>query len=328
MTVPTPRRLSSADPQTIPTTQLGAFTFNSEGGAGRPAIQVESNLPYINLVNNDAGVHTFNCFPRATGGENDGVVKIPIGSGQCLPVPTIAFSLIVDSAPNGNCYAFYSDVPLGFSPSGGAGGGFSGEVVAQNGVAAGNSQRLFGAFSPLNHLIGTDANGRLYLQGPGGTTNGVTIDTNGSIRIGLDSAPTGAWFDSGKFGIFGGVACALDGVFHTLGTPDNRIGVNATDGAAKTLYTTANANPLLKLSARVLIAAGAAGSSATYQLKWTEGGNVLTVNLSPAALDAHNELSILIQPDAGTAITAQVTAIAGVGAALDVAAIVSTVNSS
>ena len=102
---------------------------------------------------------------------------------------------------------------------------------------------------------------------------------------------------------------------------DNRTGLTAADSAAKTLYTTTAAGQLYRLMGRILATAGTS-PSATYTIKWTEGGATITKTLTISALDSDSDLSILIQPDNGTAITAQLTAISGTGTTVNVAATV------
>jgi hypothetical protein len=101
---------------------------------------------------------------------------------------------------------------------------------------------------------------------------------------------------------------------------DNRHGLTAVDASAITLYTTTAASQLYKLTARILATAGTT-PSATYSVKWTEGGAVITKTLTISAIDTDAGLSaILIQPDSATAITVQLTAISGTGTTVNVAA--------
>ena len=102
---------------------------------------------------------------------------------------------------------------------------------------------------------------------------------------------------------------------------DNRRGVTAADSSAKTLYTTTASGQLYRLSGRILATAGTS-PSATYTLKWTEGGTVQTETLTLSALNTIEAVSVLIQPDSGTAITAQLTAISGTSTTVNVAATV------
>ena len=102
---------------------------------------------------------------------------------------------------------------------------------------------------------------------------------------------------------------------------DARTGLTAADASATTLYTTTAAGQLYRLMGRILATAGTS-PSATYTIKWTEGGATITKTLTISALDSDSDLSILIQPDNGTTITAQLTAISGTGTTVNVAATV------
>ena len=102
---------------------------------------------------------------------------------------------------------------------------------------------------------------------------------------------------------------------------DTRTGLTAADTSALTLYTTTASGELFRLMGRILATAGTS-PSATYTIKWTEGGATITKTLTISALDTDSDLSILIQPDNGTAITAQLTAISGTGTTVNVAATV------
>ena len=91
------------------------------------------------------------------------------------------------------------------------------------------------------------------------------------------------------------------------GVIDARTGLAVVDGAAKTLYTTTAAGQVYTVFARII---STAGVSATYTIKWTEGGAVRTLALTITALGAEIHDTFDIQPDTATAITAQLTAIA------------------
>ena len=84
---------------------------------------------------------------------------------------------------------------------------------------------------------------------------------------------------------------------------DNRTGLTAADASPTTHYTTTAAGQLYRLMGRILATAGTS-PSATYTIKWTEGGTSITKSLTISAIDSDSDLSILIQPDNGTAITA------------------------
>ena len=172
---------------------------------------------------------------------------------------------------------------------------------------------------------------------PSGNVQAVTTDgasiyvrTNGSGGVNLDPSGKGTTFGGGgQMSLSGNpVVCIRYKGVLTQGyglSPiygyDARTGLTAVDSAAKTLYTTTAAGQLYRLMGRILATAGTS-PSATYTIKWTEGGATITKTLTISAIDSDSDLSILIQPDNGTAITAQLTAISGTGTTVNVAATV------
>ena len=151
--------------------------------------------------------------------------------------------------------------------------------------------------------IGFEANGYLDILG-----QGVTFHS-------LVAFGAGAYINQYK-----GINTVGFGVAPLFGK-DVRTGLTAADASATTLYTTTAAGQLYRLMGRILATAGTS-PSATYTIKWTEGGATITKTLTISALDSDSDLSILIQPDNGTAITAQLTAISGTGTTVNVAATV------
>jgi len=101
---------------------------------------------------------------------------------------------------------------------------------------------------------------------------------------------------------------------------DNRKGVTAADASAKSLGTIDTSfQTIYLLRARVRITAGTS-PSVTYTLTWTEGGATVSKALSASAVGGDAYLEIIIQPDNGTSVTAQITALSGTGATVNVAA--------
>ena len=148
------------------------------------------------------------------------------------------------------------------------------------------------------------------------TTNFIQIGPYGNM--GVDG--------SGNFNIYGTIHIYYNvftkgyGVAPIYGE-NNRNGLTAVDASPITLYTATASGQLYRLMGRILATAGTS-PSATYTIKWTEGGATITKTLTISALDSDSDLSILIQPDNGTAITAQLTAISGTGTTVNVAATV------
>ena len=87
---------------------------------------------------------------------------------------------------------------------------------------------------------------------------------------------------------------------------DNRLGVTVPDAAPITLYTTTAAGQLYRVTIRLNATAYTSGT-ATYTLTWTEGGLIQTVAVSATAVGQSAVAKNLVQPDAGTTITAQIT---------------------
>ena len=102
------------------------------------------------------------------------------------------------------------------------------------------------------------------------------------------------------------------------GNPDLRTGITASDASAITIFSTTGGGMRYKIDASIL---ATAGSSATYTLSWTEGGAVRTVALTVTATGTLEFANFIIQPDAETNITAQITALTS--STVNVAAIVS-----
>ena len=99
---------------------------------------------------------------------------------------------------------------------------------------------------------------------------------------------------------------------------DGRTGLTAVDASPISLYLTTASGQVYRIMARLLATAGTS-PSATYTIKWTEGGVVITKTLTISALDSDSDLAILIQPDSGTHITEQLTAISGTGTTVNAA---------
>ena len=163
-------------------------------------------------------------------------------------------------------------------------------------------------------LVQTDSSGDLLY-----------LATNGNRALGIGN--TGQVSAQYEIQIYGKGISLVNNVntvgygFGVLYGKDVRTGLTAVDASATTLYTTTAAGQLYRLMGRVLATAGTS-PSATYTIKWTEGGATITKTLTISALDSDSDLSILIQPDNATAITAQLTAISGTGTTVNVAATV------
>ena len=145
-----------------------------------------------------------------------------------------------------------------------------------------------------NAIIGTETN-NLYLRcAPANSINLGTSDSENFLSL-----------DATGVSSFSNIATKGLGLLPLFGL-DNRTGITVVDAAATTLYTTTAAGQLYRINARAF---ATVGTSATYVIKWTEGGVVNSKTLSVTALDTEVTQNFSIQPDNATAITAQITAI-------------------
>ena len=99
---------------------------------------------------------------------------------------------------------------------------------------------------------------------------------------------------------------SMNGFSWMSGTPDLRIGVTAADASPITIFSSTASGTRYEVKARIL---ATAGTSATYTISWTEGGVAQTVALTITAVDTEVHDNFVIAPDAGTNITAQITAL-------------------
>ena len=99
---------------------------------------------------------------------------------------------------------------------------------------------------------------------------------------------------------------AMYGLAAIAGSPDLRTGVTTADASAITIFSSTASGTRYEVKARIL---ATAGSSATYTISWTEGGVTQSVALTITAVDTEVHDNFVIAPDAGTDITAQITAL-------------------
>ena len=162
-------------------------------------------------------------------------------------------------------------------------------------------------------IINTDPGGNLAI-GPAWPGN---VVVGPSFQIDNDLIMAGS---SGVVSQFRGINTVGFGVAPLYGL-DKRLGVTAADASAKTLYTTTAANQLYLVVARLFGVSGT-NLSATYLVKWTENGSVQTATLTVSGAPSLYVSTSLIQPDSGTAITVQLTALSGTSPVVNVAAVV------
>ena len=201
------------------------------------------------------------------------------------------------------------------TPGGNPGdGSLSGALTVQTETDVTNTGSTFMKAGKTGaNIIQGENTGDLVITPPAGSSN--TIRISGGMAFQNSSL-----YITSKIDIYNSITTLGLGVAPIYGE-NARTGLTAADASATTLYTTTAAGQLYRLMGRILATAGTS-PSATYTIKWTEGGATITKTLTISALDSDSDLSILIQPDNGTAITAQLTAISGTGTTVNVAATV------
>ena len=120
------------------------------------------------------------------------------------------------------------------------------------------------------------------------------------------STPLNLNNNGGKIDSYNGMPASLNGFALIGGSPDLRIGVTAADASPITILSSTSGSRRYEVKARIL---ATAGTSATYTISWTEGGSVRTVALTVTAVGTEVHDNFVIAPDAGTDITAQITAL-------------------
>ena len=167
--------------------------------------------------------------------------------------------------------------------------------------------------------------GGVSVQSVSNTDGSLTISpTTGNVIASLNVGHSNTW---SSLQSFNGGALIYGRYVDQITGQDNRKGVTTTDTTAITL-TTANSGMLYKLTARILATAGST-ISVSYAVAWTENATVITKTLTVTTLNADQDLaSILIQPDSATHVTAQITALSGTGATVNVASTVEIMNQS
>ena len=167
----------------------------------------------------------------------------------------------------------------------------NGNVANFTDFASGDLQARYGsAFSWLGYVFDPNATQtyRFYKRVNGTDTELFTLGLDGQVLI-FNSIPT--------------VGLGLPPIYGL----DNRTGLTAADTSPITLYTVPASGQVFRLTGRIY---ATSGTSASYVLKWTEGGVVVTKTLTVTAVDSDvDQPSILIQPDSGTNITSQLTSV-------------------
>ena len=147
--------------------------------------------------------------------------------------------------------------------------------------------------------------------------NTVRINPNSGIVLNLSTSKNyGAlqfdfnnainFFNNGSLGSYKNIYTAMNALPTIAGSPDLRTGVTAADASPITIFSSTSSGTRYEVKARIL---ATAGTSATYTISWTEGGVAQKVALTITAVDTEVHDNFVIAPDAGTNVTAQITAL-------------------
>jgi hypothetical protein len=158
--------------------------------------------------------------------------------------------------------------------------------------------------------------------------NGNQINFGSPLTVSAAFSVGGTAFSgSGVMDAYNGINTVANGVSSFRGI-DDRADVAVVDGSPIVVYSVpVGSTGKVRLSATVVGSSGASISAATYEIKYTVDGAVITKDLSISAVDTEADMSILVAPDASTNITAQVTILTGTtNPKLDVTCLVEAVS--
>ena len=172
------------------------------------------------------------------------------------------------------------------------------------------NQYLAGQLSLLTNtkiLFGADQANPSSIDQEGNTLVMRTSNTSNPVGFAIQniSGTNSYFFNPSNISVLYSVPTKGLGISAIYGL-DNRKSITTADASPITLYTTTASGQVYKVNARILATSGVA---ATYVISWTEDGTARTVTLTVSATGTEYAESFLIQPDSGTAITAQITSI-------------------
>ena len=145
------------------------------------------------------------------------------------------------------------------------------------------------------------SNAQMYIGGPFPTIEATTAN----LIVGYNN-PNGMQLADKGFHSIESIVTSLNGINIISGSPDLRTGITAADASPITIFSSTASGVRYEVKARIL---ATAGLSATYKIVWTEGGVAQSISLTVTASDTEVHDNFVVAPDAGTNITAQITAI-------------------
>jgi hypothetical protein len=288
------------------------------------------SIGYDALYYNTSGDNNIGIGYGALYKNTSGVDNIAIGTDS-LPANTTGYQNIAIGYESGyETTIGYENISIGFYAGGTLTTGNnniaigyysgdtnqSGQYTVQIGTYASSSKTgtdntIIGNYAGYNYLNAESNN--IIIGENYGTSN-----DNAMLRIGNPNSQVASPTGQIAFSLMNLKGFGLSPIYGM----DNRHGLTSADASPNTLYVTTASNQLYKLTARIMATAGTS-PSAEYVIKWIEGGATITKTLQISAIDSDADLStILIQPDSGTIITTQLTAISGTGTTVNVASTV------
>lgn len=318
-------------PLSFPTSIIKTISLDSSGTAADvsyvysdlplvgPSFAAGSGIPispYAINVDGSGNLGTYYNGTEVLATENSGAFDVPIANSPPSTTNALAFRLFIDSnghlvigAPNAN---FDSEGTVEAQTV--FGWDQYGAVFTQQGalglwnLASGSAASIKGL-----SLLELSAEG-LVLMGID-PTNGNTIqfDPNGDIPFySFNTGSSLFQINNGTVQGVKGIGTVADGIPPFRGI-DDRSGVTSTDGSPIAVYAVPSTTGKFRITVGLVGESGTI-SSAVYTIKYTDtAGNTITHTVSISAVSTDASLVLLVQPEASTNITAQLTTLTGTG---------------
>ena len=152
----------------------------------------------------------------------------------------------------------------------------------------------------------------------------LSAGTGGTVYLGVDSGGTPVIISHLLTG-YNGLGLSDNGISVIRGS-SLRTALTATDASPITAYAVPTTTGFFRISLTILGRSGTI-TSGVATLKYTVGGVVITETVSITAVSTEAHISPMVQPDASTNITVQLTTLTGTSPSVDVACLVEGVSS-
>ena len=176
---------------------------------------------------------------------------------------------------------------------------------------------------PANYMVSNSDTNALII-GTFGHYNGVTPTVSGNVVFVDELNQLISWgaLTCSKYGNLPAVNNGLC----PLRASSLRTALTATDASPITVYAVPATTGFFRISLTIFGRSGTI-TSGVATLKYTVGGVVITETVSITAVDTETHISPMVQPDASTDITVQLTTLTGTTPSVDVACVVEGVSS-